>query len=68
MVFFILPFGNHVKKIGSNFSQGFSFLSKLNLKGLQTTTTTFIYRINVQHRKDCSANSIASLGGNTRTN
>ena len=29
----------------------------------ETTTTTFIYRINVQCRKDCSANSIASLGG-----
>ena len=31
MVFFILLFGNHVKKFGSNFNQGVSFLSKSNL-------------------------------------
>ena len=31
---FYLPFGNHVKKFGSNFNQGFSFLSKSNLKCL----------------------------------
>ena len=27
----LLPFGNHLKKFGLNFNQGFSFLSKLNL-------------------------------------
>ena len=28
VVFSILPFGNHIKKYGSNFNQGFSFLSQ----------------------------------------
>ena len=32
VVFSILPFGNHLKKFGSNFNQGFSFLSKSRLK------------------------------------
>ena len=27
----ILPFGNHIKKFGSNFYQGFSVLSKSNI-------------------------------------
>ena len=32
--FLILLFGNHIKKHGSNFNQGFSFPSKSNLKYL----------------------------------
>ena len=32
MAFSILKFGDHVKKFGSNFNQGFGFLSKSNLK------------------------------------
>ena len=31
MVYSNLPFDDHVKKFGSNFNQGYSFLSKSNL-------------------------------------
>ena len=34
MVFSDFPFGSHVKKFGSNFNPGFSFLSNSNLKCL----------------------------------
>ena len=37
LVFSILLFGNHIKKFGSEFNQGFSFLSKSNLKCLCPT-------------------------------
>ena len=36
-----LPFGNHVKKFGSNFNQGFSFLSNSNLKCLFVSDTAY---------------------------
>ena len=36
---FYLPFGNHVKKFGSNFNQGFSFMSNPNLKYLFLSDT-----------------------------
>ena len=41
VVFFIFPFGNHVKKSGSNFNQDFNFLSKSNLKCLFMPDTMY---------------------------
>ena len=41
VVFSSLPFGNHVTKFGSNFNQGFNFLSKSNLKCLFVSDTMY---------------------------
>jgi len=38
---FYLPFGKHVKKFGSNFNQGVSFLSNSNLKCLFLSDTMY---------------------------
>jgi len=38
---FFLLYGNHVKKFGSNFNQGFSFLSNSNLKCLFLSDTMY---------------------------
>ena len=55
VVFSILPFGNHVKKFGSNFNQAFSFLSKsVKLKNIYLCPTQCI---------DCSLTRVLlSLG------
>ena len=42
VVFSILPFDNHIKKHGSKFNQGFSFLSKSNLKYLFVPETSLM--------------------------
>ena len=55
VVFSILPFGNHVKKFGSNFKQDFNFLSKSNLKCL------FVYDKNVL-QFNCLMHVLMSLG------
>ena len=41
VVFSSLPFGNNVKKFGSNYNQDFSFLSKSNLKCLFVSDTIY---------------------------